>query len=126
MLTRPWLLPALVALPSLAAGQDYHDSMQPVADYSQCVSERARAIEPKSASVENAILTAMTKCKGQRARALTATRARMNALGLPSSTVKQSSETMFTSMEGSMKENLRQELVKVRGTERPGLGDAGR
>ena len=125
MMRRPGLLFALLAVPSLATTRDFHESMQQVADYSQCVSERARAIEPKSVSVEDAINAGMTKCKRLQSRALSATRARMMALGLPADTAKHSAGTMFTSTETSMKESLRQELTKVRGARQSGALDNG-
>lgn len=104
---------AIVALSSHVNAQDFHGSMQPVADYSQCVAERTRAARPAATAVEDAIASAMTKCKGSRSRALSATRVRMKALGLPESAVKQSAETMFASMETSMKESIRRELTSA-------------
>lgn len=88
----------------MTIAQDFHQPMQPVADYSQCVSERARTVEVRAASIEEAINDGMAGCKRLRSRALSATQARMKALGLPASTVKQSAKTTFASMEASMKE----------------------
>ena len=104
---------AIVGLSSHVNAQDFHGAMQPVADYSYCVGERARAARPTTAEVEDTIASAMTKCKASRSRALSATRVRMKALGLPESTVKQSAEAMFASTEASMKESLRRELTSA-------------
>jgi hypothetical protein len=120
-----YLLPALLALPSAGIAQDFHESMQPVADYSRCVSERARTVESNGTSVEESIDDGMAKCKGPRSGALSATRARMIALGLPANTVKQSAETMFASMEASMKESLTQELAKARDAKQSGVRNGG-
>ncbi|WP_428630463.1 hypothetical protein [Sphingopyxis sp.] len=103
------IVAAFASTPAVA--QHYPPEMQPVADYSRCVQERARAVVPKFATIDEAIDAAFAKCKGARSKAVAAVRARSVALGIPATTAKQTAETMIASSDTSLRDGLRQDLA---------------
>jgi hypothetical protein len=84
---------------------------QAASAYAQCVYARARTAKRSGASADSAIASGFSRCKGERKRAVNATRTRMAAAGIKGEDARIGVRSMIDSGDRMMADSLRQEFA---------------